>query len=174
VGRGGEGIKLERLLEDVEGALAEGRKMLIYSQFTSMLELIAREFDKKGWPHLRLEGSTPAAARAECVRRFQEDSDRSLFLLSLKAGGVGLNLTAADYVLLFDPWWNEAVERQAVDRAHRIGQRRSVFIKRYLVCNSIEEKMLALKQKKNRLAEQVLDFENVAESLDPEDLFAFL
>lgn len=102
--------------------------------------------------------------RGHVVRQFQEDAGTSLFLLSLKAGGVGLNLTAADYVLLFDPWWNDAVERQAIDRAHRIGQKKTVIAKRYLTPNSIEEKMLQLKTQKLAAADQLLDFEGWTEA----------
>ncbi len=155
VGSDVRGSKLERLVEDVREALEAKRKILIFSQFTSMLQLIRNEFKEA----LYLDGSTDAEERGELVRRFQEDPSCSLFLLSTKAGGVGLNLTAADYVLLFDPWWNEAVERQAIDRAHRIGQKKTVIAKRYLVPGSIEEKMLQLKLKKQQTADQLLDSE---------------
>lgn len=148
------GSKIERLLADVEEAMQEKRKVLIYSQFSSMLSLIAKELK---YPFLYLDGSVPLAERAQCVRRFQEDPDMPLFLLTLKAGGVGLNLTAADYVLLFDPWWNEAVENQAIDRAHRIGRKSTVIAKRYLAVGSIEEKMLDLKGEKRNLANALLD-----------------
>jgi SNF2 family DNA or RNA helicase len=120
-----------------------------------MLQLIREEFPDA----LYLDGSTGAEKRGELVRAFQEDPNCSLFLLSLKAGGVGLNLTAADYVFLFDPWWNEAVERQAIDRAHRIGQKKTVIAKRYLAVGTIEEKMLQLKNKKQQAADQLLDLE---------------
>jgi superfamily II DNA or RNA helicase len=155
VGSPNRGSKIEQLISDVKEALEEKRKILIFSQFTSMLQLIREEFPEA----LYLDGSTGAEERGEQVRRFQEDPDCSLFLLSMKAGGVGLNLTAADYVLLFDPWWNEAVERQAIDRAHRIGQKKTVIAKRYLVPGSIEEKMLQLKNKKQLAADQLLDLE---------------
>jgi superfamily II DNA or RNA helicase len=149
------GSKLQMLIEDVTEAIAAGRKVLVFSQFTSMLQLIRAAFPDA----LYLDGSTAADQRGELVKRFQEDPNASLFLLSIKAGGVGLNLTAADYVLLFDPWWNEAVERQAIDRAHRIGQKKTVIAKRYLVPGTIEEKMLHLKRKKQEAADQLLDFE---------------
>lgn len=148
------GAKIELLLSDIQEALSQNRKILIYSQFTTMLQLIRSHFPDA----LYLDGSTPPATRGDLVQSFQEGSN-PLFLLSLKAGGVGLNLTAADYVLLFDPWWNEAVERQAIDRAHRIGQKKTVIAKRYLIPNSIEEKMLQLKNKKQAAADQLLDFE---------------
>lgn len=145
------GTKIEHLLGD----LGE-RKVLIYSQFTTMLQLIGKELSASGRSFLYLDGSVSLEQRADRVRQFQEDPSISLFLLSLKAGGVGLNLTAADYVLLFDPWWNEAVEAQAIDRAHRIGQTKKVIAKRYLTPNSIEEKMLRISQEKKGLAEQLL------------------
>lgn len=147
--------KLEQLIADVKEVLEEGRKVLIYSQFTSMLQLIRKEFPES----LYLDGSTDVEKRGEQVLAFQEDPKASLFLLSLKAGGVGLNLTAADYVFLYDPWWNEAVERQAIDRAHRIGRKKTVMAKRYLAAGTIEEKMLQLKHKKQEAADQLLDFQ---------------
>ncbi len=154
VGKEFKGAKAERLLLDVEEAMQEKRKVLIYSQFTSMLALIGRELS---WPFLYLDGSVAPLERTERVRRFQEDPGIPLFLLSLKAGGVGLNLTAADYVLLFDPWWNEAVENQAIDRAHRIGQKKTVIAKRYIAPSTIEEKMLQIKSNKRKQAEALLE-----------------
>jgi hypothetical protein len=161
------GTKLELLLQDLDG-----RKVLIFSQFTSMLQLIGKALREEGRDYLYLDGSVGSEERAERVKKFQEDPETSLFLLSLKAGGVGLNLTAADYVLLFDPWWNEAVENQAIDRAHRIGQKRTVIAKRYLVPNSIEEKMLRLKEEKRAVAEQLLEGESF--SWTEEDLLHLL
>jgi len=149
------GAKIQQLISDVQDALEQKRKVLVFSQFTTMLQLIRNEFKDA----LYLDGSITGEKRGELVRSFQEDPDRSLFLLSLKAGGVGLNLTAADYVFLFDPWWNDAVERQAIDRAHRIGQKKTVIAKRYLAVGTIEEKILQLKNKKQQTADQLLDFE---------------
>lgn len=166
VGNGSPGAKIQQLLSDIAELLAENRKVLVYSQFTSMLQLIKRELPDA----LYLDGSVPAERRGELVRTFQENPDSRLFLLSLKAGGVGLNLTAADTVILFDPWWNEAVERQAIDRAHRIGQKKTVFAKRYIVPNSIEEKMLQIKANKQQLSDQLLDFEGDIPQMGPEDL----
>jgi superfamily II DNA or RNA helicase len=163
------GAKIQQLILDIEEGLNQKRKILIFSQFTSMLQLIRKEFSDA----LYLDGSTTASRRGELVQAFQEDPNSSLFLLSLKAGGVGLNLTSADYVFLVDPWWNEAVERQAIDRAHRIGQKKTVLAKRYLALGTIEEKMLQLKGKKQAAADQLLDFdggnlneENLAVLLD--------
>lgn len=170
VGDPGEGAKLERILSDIEEALSEKRKVLIYSQFTSMLQLIAKELKSD---FLYIDGSVSAQSRSEQVRRFQEDPDASLFLLSLKAGGVGLNLTAADYVFLVDPWWNDAVENQAIDRAHRIGRKSTVIAKRYLTPGTIEEKMLSLKAKKLEVAAHLLD-EGADFSWTEEDLLHLL
>jgi len=153
IGREERGAKMERMLADLEEALGEKRKVLIYSQFTTMLSLIGKEL---GRPYLLLDGSVDPSSRAERVRAFQTDPDIPLFLLSLKAGGVGLNLTAADYVLLFDPWWNDAAENQAIDRAHRIGQTKTVIAKRYIAAGTIEEKILGLKTEKRQAAEALL------------------
>lgn len=165
------GAKIERLLTDVEEALSEKRKVLIYSQFTSMLALIGKELRQ---PFLYLDGSVSPSDRADRVRRFQEDPDMPLFLLSLKAGGVGLNLTAADYVLLIDPWWNNAAENQAIDRAHRIGQKKTVIAKRYITPSTIEEKMCELKEAKQQIAATLLDSGEGAFSWSEEDLLHLL
>lgn len=173
VGENERGAKLELLLNDLEELLAEGRKVLIYSQFTSMLDLIQKDAAEKGWKLFRLDGATQMKERGPLVQRFQEEEGAALFLLSLKAGGVGLNLTAAEAVFLFDPWWNEAVERQAIDRVHRIGQKKCVFIKRYLAPESIEEKMLGLKNEKLLQADQILEAEP-SESCSAEEWFSLL
>ncbi len=152
------GAKVELLLADIKEALEQKRKVLIYSQFTTLLQLLRRELPQAFY----LDGSVSGEKRGELVRAFQEAPGEAAFLLSLKAGGVGLNLTAADYVFLCDPWWNEAVERQAIDRAHRIGRKDTVIAKRYLIPGSIEEKMLQLKEKKQQAADQLLDFEGGA------------
>lgn len=162
------GAKLRQLIAETEGALEQKRKILIYSQFTAMLQLVRKEFKEA----LYLDGSVPGAQRGELVRSFQEDPNSSVFLLSLKAGGVGLNLTAADYVFILDPWWNEAVERQAIDRAHRIGQKNTVIAKRYLALGTVEEKMLQLKNKKQQAADQLLDFDGG--NFTEEDLLSLL
>lgn len=154
VGGVSPGSKLDLLLNDIED-----RKVLIYSQFTKMLQLIQRALEERGKKVFYLDGEVCLEERASRVKEFQEDPSPSVFLLSLKAGGVGLNLTAAEYVFLFDPWWNEAVEQQAIDRAHRMGQKNTVIAKRYLTVNSIEEKMLRLKEKKRGLAELLLEGE---------------
>ncbi|WKB51439.1 DEAD/DEAH box helicase [Eleftheria terrae] len=152
---GMERAKLERLLEMLQELVAEGRRVLVFSQFTEMLSLIEAELDRLRLPCLVLTGETPAAERGERVRRFQA-RERPVMLVSLKAGGVGLNLTAADTVIHFDPWWNPAVEQQATDRAHRLGQDQPVFVYKLVVEGSIEERMLEWQARKAALAEGVL------------------
>src|SRR5262249_17460020 len=152
-------------------AIAEQRKILVYSQFTSMLHLIAKAVQANNWKYVFLDGTTPD--REKVVNQFQEDSSISLFLISLKAGGIGLNLTAADYVFLYDPWWNDAVENQAIDRAHRIGRKDTVIAKRYIIVESIEEKMMKLKSAKQSLVSDIIGSEMNALQLTDED-FRFL
>jgi SNF2 family DNA or RNA helicase len=145
--------KLERLLELLPQLLEEGRRVLLFSQFTSMLALIETELAHLSIPYVLLTGNTPD--RIGPVRRFQ-GGEVPLFLISLKAGGVGLNLTAADTVIHYDPWWNPAVEDQATDRAHRIGQDKPVFVHRLIAAGSIEEKMETLKQRKQSIVAGIL------------------
>lgn len=163
--------KLDALLVDIETALEEGRKALVYSQFTSMLSVIGKELKSRGWNYAYLDGST--VDREKVVMKFQEDASVPLFLISLKAGGIGLNLTAADYVFLYDPWWNEAVENQAINRAHRIGRKDAVVAKRYIAVETIEEKMMKLKAAKRSLVDDILD-ENLAGASFTEDDLRFL
>lgn len=148
-----ESAKLEHLLALLAELLEEGRRVLLFSQFTSMLDLIAAALDQAGIAYVTLRGDT--ADRETPVREFQA-GNAPLFLISLKAGGVGLNLTAADTVIHYDPWWNPAAENQATDRAYRIGQERPVFVYKLIVSGSIEEKILALQHKKAQLAGGVL------------------
>ncbi len=160
-------------LEVLEGMLAEtaeeGHKTLVFSQFTSFLDLVRRDLDRKGLRHTYLDGRT--RDREARVREFQEDPDCRIFLISLKAGGLGLNLTAADYVILLDPWWNPAVEAQAIDRAHRIGQTRRVLAYRIVAKDTVEEKILALQASKRRLADAIMNADaSVLRGLTPEDL----
>jgi len=157
---------LDDLLEDI---LSSGHKALIFSQFTSMLALVRERLDRKNTPYVYLDGQT--RDRNAAVRSFQESPEIPLFLISLKAGGVGLNLTAADYVILLDPWWNPAIEAQAIDRAHRIGQEKKVFAYRVVAKDTIEDKILALQDDKRHLAESILTQENsLLSKLTPEDL----
>jgi SNF2 family DNA or RNA helicase len=147
----------------------EGHKALIFSQFTSMLGILRKNLDREGVAYAYLDGST--RDREEIVARFQTDADCRLFLISLKAGGLGLNLTAAQYVFLLDPWWNPAVEAQAVDRAHRIGQTNQVFAYRLIARDTIEEKVLELQTIKRDLADAIIGADKgLIRNLGPEDL----
>lgn len=167
----GDSAKLESVLELIEELHAEGHKVLLFSQFVRMLTILRERLEGIGVPYHWLTGAT--ANRAEVVRAFQEDENASVFLLSLKAGGSGLNLTAASYVILYDPWWNPAVEAQAIDRAHRIGQMQPVMAYRMITKGTIEEKILTLQQKKQMMTAHVLGEAGFARALDRED-FAFL
>ncbi len=166
-----ESAKLTAALELVEQLHEEGHKVLFFSQFVSMLKIVRTKLEELGLPFHWLTGASDN--RAEIVRKFQEDDQASIFLISLKAGGSGLNLTAASYVILYDPWWNPAVENQAIDRAHRIGQTQPVTAYRLLSRSTIEEKILMLQQQKQMLAGNVLGEESFAQTLGRED-FEFL
>jgi SNF2 family DNA or RNA helicase len=133
-----------------------------------MLELLRETMKRRGWPYFYLAGDTEN--RGELVETFQSAKDGAVFLISLKAGGFGLNLTAASYVVLFDPWWNPAVENQAIDRTHRIGQTSKVMAYRLLMRDSIEQKIRLLQKQKGALAEDVLGEERFAQSLTLDDL----
>ena len=160
--------KVEALLEQLEPLMEEGHKVLVFSQFVGMLDILQGEITPRGWPSFYLSGATEN--RGELVQQFQSAEGAAVFLISLKAGGFGLNLTAASYVVLFDPWWNPAVENQAIDRTHRIGQTRNVMAYRLLIKNSIEEKIRRLQKTKSSLAEDVLGEEKFAQSLTLNDL----
>ncbi len=148
-----ESAKLEFTLELIETLLLEGRKILLFSQFTSMLDLISEELQRRNHKHLMLTGSTKD--RGALVDQFQ-GGEAPIFLISLKAGGTGLTLTEADTVIHYDPWWNPAVERQATDRAYRIGQKKPVFVHKLICENTVEEKIHTLQQKKGDLADALL------------------
>ena len=150
--------KLEELLERLREVLDEGHKALVFSQFTSLLAIVRARLDKLGTVYEYLDGATRDRQRR--VERFQNDPDCKLFLISLKAGGLGLNLTAAEYVFLLDPWWNPAVEAQAVDRAHRIGQTKQVFAYRLIARGTVEEKVLELQKSKRDLAAAIIGEDN--------------
>ena len=146
------------LLPQIREVLDEGHKALVFSQFTKMLGILREHLDKDGVNYEYLDGST--SDRQPRIERFQNDPDCKLFLISLKAGGLGLNLTAADYVFLLDPWWNPAVESQAIDRAHRIGQTRQVFAYRLIARDTVEEKVLQLQETKRNLADAIINADN--------------
>ena len=164
--------KVEALLESLETAAADGHKALVFSQWTSLLDLIEPALNNAGISYTRLDGST--RDRGEVVSKFQSEDGPPVMLVSLKAGGTGLNLTAADHVFLCDPWWNPAVEDQAADRAYRIGQDRPVTIYRLIAVDTVEERILDLQEKKRALGEAALGDGGAAASLTREDLMALL
>lgn len=148
-------VKIEELIREIQEN-AGTHKLLVFSQFTQMLHLIREAFEKAGITYAYLDGKTAMNQRKEQVTKFQEDENIKAFLISLKAGGVGLNLTVADYVYLIDPWWNPAAEQQAIDRAHRIGQKRKVFAYKMICKDTVEEKILKLQEKKQLLADDLI------------------
>jgi hypothetical protein len=164
--------KLELLIDRLETAAADGHKALVFSQWTSLLDLVEPRLAASGLSFTRLDGST--RDRGEVVARFQSADGPPVFLISLRAGGVGLNLTAADHVFLLDPWWNPAVEDQAADRAHRIGQERPVLVHRLVAADTVEERILALQESKRALASAALDGGAAAGELTRDDLLALL
>ncbi|HNH25104.1 MAG TPA: DEAD/DEAH box helicase, partial [Accumulibacter sp.] len=165
-----ERAKLELLMTMLPEQVEEGRRILLFSQFTSMLQLIEKELKAAGLDYLLLTGQS--RDREDLVRRFQ-NAEVPIFLISLKTGGVGLNLTAADTVIHYDPWWNPAAENQATDRAHRLGQDKPVFVYKLIVAGSIEEKILTLQERKAELAAQILaDDDTVDAKFTSEDLAA--
>ncbi len=161
--------KLDVLMPQLEQIIEENYKVLVFSQFTSFLSILREKLDRNNIPYAYLDGQTQN--RKAVVERFQKDSDCKLFLISLKAGGLGLNLTEAEYVYLLDPWWNPAVEAQAIDRTHRIGQTKKVFAYRIIARDTVEEKVLELQQKKRDLAEAIINADNsIIRNLTKEDL----
>ena len=167
------GAKLELLEQQLSEVTAEGHKVLVFSQFTKMLSLVKKQLTKAKIPYEYLDGKT--ANRKQAVKRFQESDDVSIFLISLKAGGHGLNLTSADYVYLLDPWWNPAVEAQAIDRAHRMGQQNPVIAYRMICRDTVEEKIVDLQQSKRDLADSIIRAdESLIKRLTADDLQALL
>jgi len=162
--------KLDMLLPQLAEVVEEGHKALVFSQFTTFLGLVRKELDREGLNYEYLDGRT--RDRSKRVERFQNDPDCPLFLISLKAGGLGLNLTAAEYVYLLDPWWNPAVEAQAIDRSHRIGQTHRVFAYRMICRDTVEQKILELQHRKRQLADAILnaDGRSIIQSLSKDDL----
>ena len=161
--------KMDTLFLLLEEALLENHKVLIFSQFTSVIDHLEKHLRVNRLKFVTLTGATKD--RAEPVNQFQDDPETRIFLLSLKAGGVGINLTAADYVILFDPWWNPAAEAQAVDRAHRMGQKRKVFTYRIIARNTIEEKIMALQQQKKELTDALIsDSSGAFSSMGKDDI----
>jgi len=170
----GDSAKLQQLLQIVEEGSSMGKRILIFSQFTSMLRIISTELELRGFRHFYLDGSTPAKERIEFVDRFNQ-GERELFLLSLKAGGTGLNLVGADTVILYDLWWNPAVEQQAGDRVHRIGQQQPVHIIRLVAEGTLEDKMIQLQERKQQLVNDMLEQDTLSSSsLSEDDLLLLL
>jgi non-specific serine/threonine protein kinase len=166
--------KTETLWDLLEDVRKEGHKALVFSQFVKALTLVRKRFDEENIPYCYLDGRTKN--RQEEVDRFQTDEDIKIFLISLKAGGTGLNLTAADYVIHIDPWWNPAVENQATDRAHRMGQDKKVFVYKLITKGTVEEKILQLQEKKRDLANDLISsdaafFKNISKD-DIKTLFS--
>lgn len=159
--------KMERVLEDFETLQSEGHKVLIFSSFVKHLEILGNEFAKRDWKYALLTGGTHN--REKEIESFTSQTDIQAFFISLKAGGTGLNLTQADYVFILDPWWNPAAEKQALSRAHRIGQNKNVFVYRYITKGSIEEKIKLLQRKKNNLAQDFITINDPLKSMSDED-----
>jgi SNF2 family DNA or RNA helicase len=168
----GGSSKLALCTELISSLLAQGHRILLFSQFTSMLDVLAAQLDAEGVETFLLTGRTPPEERLELVSRFN-GGQRQVFLISLKAGGTGLNLTGADAVIHYDPWWNTAAQNQATDRAHRIGQDRHVFVYRLIAENTIEQKILDLQEKKAELAAALVDGgDGAAVRMTPRELLA--
>ena len=153
-----EAGKFEALKLMIEEIISENHKVLVFSQFVQMLHIIRDHLEQEAIEFTYLDGSTKN--REEVVNKFQNDEDIRIFLISLKAGGVGINLTAADYVIHYDPWWNPAVEMQASDRAHRIGQTKKVFTYKLIAKDSVEEKILQLQGQKTELVKKLITTES--------------
>lgn len=166
-----DSIKTDMLMDELVNNVGK-HKSLVFSQFSSMLDLLAEECKRKGLAFFHFDGQTPAPQRAKMVEAFQSEKDNTpVFLISLKAGNAGLNLTSADYVFLFDPWWNTAVQQQAINRTHRIGQQKSVFAYQLICKDTIEEKIISIQQRKQKLSEELIATEeNFLQTLSEEEL----
>jgi len=166
--------KVEALCDALEDVVADGHKALVFSQWTSLLDRVEPQLDARSIAFTRLDGST--RDRGAVVETFQDPAGPPVFLISLKAGGTGLNLTAADHVFLLDPWWNPAVEEQAADRAHRIGQDRPVMVYRLVAKDTVEERVLDLQRRKRAIAEAALsgDTGATAAAITREEILALL
>ncbi len=163
-------VKLEELTREITENIGN-HKALVFSQFLGMLSLIRGKLKELEVPFEYFDGSTSAGERERAINRFQNDDECRVFLISLKAGGVGLNLTAADYVYIVDPWWNPAVEQQAIDRTHRIGQTKNIFAYRMICKDTVEDKILQLQDRKRALAADLItDDTTFVKSLSKEDI----
>lgn len=167
--------KFEEAMRMLKNALFEGHKILVFSQFVKHLRLVKKRLEREGIAHYYLDGQTPRDDRRNLVEKFNKNSEMKVFLISLKAGGLGLNLTSADYVILLDPWWNPAVEQQAIDRSHRIGQKRKVISYRFITKNSVEEKIMSLQQKKRSISDSLVSAEpSLVKQLNIEEIKSIL
>jgi SNF2 family DNA or RNA helicase len=163
-------IKLDELTREITENIGE-HKALIFSQFLGMLALIKAKLEEEGIAYEYFDGSTNIQDRQKAIDNFQNGDKSRVFLISLKAGGVGLNLTAADYVYIVDPWWNPAVEQQAIDRTHRIGQTKNIFAYRMICIDTIEDKILQLQERKRKLASELIsDDANFVKALSKADV----
>jgi SNF2 family DNA or RNA helicase len=163
-------IKLDELAREIVENIGD-HKALVFSQFLGMLALIRAKLEELGVKYEYFDGGTAAPDREKAIQSFQNDDEVRVFLISLKAGGVGLNLTAADYVYIVDPWWNPAVEQQAIDRTHRIGQTKNIFAYRMICRDTIEDKILQLQEKKRALAKDIIsDDASFVKTLTREDV----
>lgn len=170
----GTSAKRAACLDLIQSAIDGGHRMLVFSQFTSMLDLLAADLKKEAIPFFTITGATPKQERLRLVNEFNA-GDTPVFLISLKAGGTGLNLTGADVVIHYDPWWNLAVQNQATDRAHRIGQTRQVTVMKLIAAESIEEKIVELQEAKRELADAIIGGQtNSLMSLSREELLALI
>jgi SNF2 family DNA or RNA helicase len=161
--------KFENVIHHLESVLSRGHKVLIFSSFVKQMKIYRDAFDKQGLSYSYLDGGT--MNRKEVVNEFKTNDKIQVFLISIKAGGVGLNLTEADYVFILDPWWNPAVEMQAVDRTHRIGQSKNVFIYKFITKDTVEEKILALQKRKKVISDTLIQIEDdFTKSLNAEDI----
>jgi SNF2 family DNA or RNA helicase len=160
--------KFEQIVSMLENLVAEKHKVLIFSSFVKHLDLVKEYIESKNWRFSLLTGKT--VDRESVINEFQQDTENHIFLISLKAGGVGLNLTEAGYVFIIDPWWNPAAENQAISRAHRIGQDKQVFVYRFITENSIEEKIQMLKERKSALAEKFVNSNNPFTEISKEEI----
>ena len=170
----GDSVKKDMCMELVRSVVSGEHKALIFSQFTRMLDLLKVELNKEKIPYYEITGATPKEVRIERVKAFNGDRT-PVFLISLKAGGTGLNLTGADVVIHYDPWWNIAVQNQATDRAHRIGQQRKVTVYKLIMKGTVEEKILAMQEAKKKLAEDILGEERISQgTITKEELLELL
>jgi SNF2 family DNA or RNA helicase len=171
---GFESGKFIEVRRSIDNLLSENHKVLIFSQFVKHLNLLVEEFNRQNLIYSMLTGRVAEKDRQQVVQEFQSDEMNRLFLISLKAGGLGLNLTQADYVFMLDPWWNPAIENQAINRAHRIGQEKNVFVYKFITRNTVEEKILKLQQKKSDLAGLFINDNNPLKSLSVDELSELL